>query len=65
MLVVLPDQMDGITDLEKTFLSDSTHFYELVEKMKIHQVVLTLPKFTFESDLNLKTAMVNVSIYTL
>lgn len=62
MLVVLPDKMDGLKEVEKTFLGDSTKFPMLLANMTIHNVVLSLPKFKFLSDLNLKETMRNVSI---
>lgn len=63
MLVVLPDRMDGIKSLEKTFLSDSTKFPILLANMTIHNVILAIPKFKFESDLNLEKTMEHVSTY--
>lgn len=62
MLVVLPDKMDGLKEVEKTFLSDSAKFPMLLANMTTHKVVLSLPKFKFQSDLNLKENMRNVSI---
>jgi serine protease inhibitor len=63
MLVVLPDVMDGIIALEQSFLRDPTNFNALLGKLETHKVVLTLPKFKFESDLDLETAIRNVNIY--
>jgi len=61
MLVILPDKMDGVTDLENTILGDSTKFPILLANLTVHKVVLDLPKFKFESDLNLEKSMRDVS----
>jgi serpin B len=60
LLVVLPDKMDGLKTLEKTFLSDSTKFPVLLASLTTHKVVLGLPKFKFESDLDLEKTMHNL-----
>ncbi|VVC37411.1 Serpin domain [Cinara cedri] len=60
MLVLLPDNMDGVKALENYFLSDSSHFYNLLEKLTVHKVVLTLPKFKFESKFDLKSSLNNL-----
>jgi len=61
MLVMLPDKMDGITDLENTILGDAAKFPILLANLTIHKVVLDLPKFDFESDLDLEKSLTNVS----
>lgn len=65
MLVVLPDVMDGITALEQSFLRDPTNFNVLLGNLETHKVVLTLPKFKIETNLDLKTAIRNVNILYL
>lgn len=62
MLVILSDKMDGLKSLEKTFLSDASKFPILVANLTIHNVVLSLPVFNFESNLDLKKTMNNVSM---
>lgn len=65
MLVVLPDKMDGVTELENTILGDSTKFPILLANLTVHKVVLDLPKFKFESDLNLVKPMHDVSTQSI
>lgn len=62
MLVLLPDKMDGVYELEKYILKDSSQFPILIANLTKHKVVLALPKFKFETKLNLKSPMNNVSI---
>lgn len=61
MLILLPDKMDGVKALENFFLSDSSQFQNLLENLTLHNVVLALPKFKFDSDIDLKLHMNNVS----
>lgn len=63
MLVVLPDKMDNVKGLERTFFSDSTKFPILLANLTDHKVELSLPKFKFESDLSLEKTLTTVSIY--
>ncbi|VVC37412.1 Serpin domain [Cinara cedri] len=60
MLVLLPDKMDGVKALEKYILSDSSRFPILIANLTIHKVVLALPKFKFESNINLNSHMTNL-----
>lgn len=62
MVILLPDRMDGITALENSFLSEPTKFQALLANMTIHNVILSLPKFKIESNLNLENALKNVRI---
>lgn len=57
--------MDGVTDLENTIFGDSTKFPILLANLTVHKVVLDLPKFKFESDLNLEKPMHDVSTQSI
>ncbi|CAH1713878.1 unnamed protein product [Aphis gossypii] len=57
MLIILPDKMDGVKDLENGFLKNAKNYAYLLSNMTIHNVELDIPKFKFESDLNLEKTM--------
>uniref|UniRef100_A0A2S2PIY9 Serpin B10 n=1 Tax=Schizaphis graminum TaxID=13262 RepID=A0A2S2PIY9_SCHGA len=57
MLIILPDKMDAVKDLEKVFLKNAKNYAYLLGNMTIHNVELDIPKFKFESDLNLRSTM--------
>lgn len=62
MLIILPDKMDAVKDLEKGFLKNAKNYAYLLGNMTIHNVELDIPKFKFESDLNLEKTMEKVSV---
>jgi serpin B len=57
MLIILPDKMDAVKDLENVFLKKAKNYANLVNNMTIHNVELDVPKFKFESDMNLEKTM--------
>ncbi|CAI6368264.1 unnamed protein product [Macrosiphum euphorbiae] len=57
MLIVLPDKMDAVKDLENVFLKKSKNYAHLLNNMTIHNVELDVPKFKFESDMDLEKTM--------
>lgn len=57
MLIILPDKMDAVKDLENVFLKNSKNYAYLRGNMTVHNVELDVPKFKFESDLNLQKTM--------
>jgi len=62
MLIILPDKMDALKDLENAFLKKSKNFVHLLNNMTIHNVELDVPKFKFESETNLEKTMQKVSV---
>lgn len=62
MLIILPDKMDGVHDLEKVFMKNYKNYLNLLKNMAIHNVELDIPKFKFESTLNLKNTLEKVSL---
>jgi len=62
MLIILPDKMDAVKDLENGFLKNAKNYAYLLGNMTIHNVELDIPKFKFESDLNLEKTMEKVSV---
>lgn len=62
MLIVLPDKMDAVKDLENVFLKKSKNYAHLLNNMTIHNVELDVPKFKFESDMDLEKTMQKVSV---
>jgi len=62
MLIILPDKMDAVKDLENGFLKSAKNYAYLLGNMTIHNVELDIPKFKFESDLNLEKTMEKVSV---
>ncbi|XP_050430575.1 uncharacterized protein LOC126839339 [Adelges cooleyi] len=65
MVVILPDKMDGVRDVEKVVLKNSKHFPILLANMTTHKVVLAMPKFKFESDLNLQKPLKQLGCSTM
>jgi len=61
MLIILPDKMDAVKDLENLFLKNSKNYAYLRGNMSVHNVELDVPKFKFESDLNLEKTLEKVS----
>lgn len=61
MLIILPDKMDAVKNLEDVFLKKSKNYAYLLSNMTVHNVELDVPKFKFESDLNLEKTMQKVS----
>jgi len=57
MLIILPDKMDAVKDIEKVFFKNAKNYVYLLGNMTIHNVELDIPKFKFESDLNLENTM--------
>ncbi|XP_025207970.1 leukocyte elastase inhibitor-like [Melanaphis sacchari] len=57
MLIIMPDRADGLKDLENTFLKNSKNFAYLLGNLTVHDVTLDLPKFKFESSVNLVKTM--------
>jgi len=62
MLIILPDKMDAVKDLENVFLKKHKNYAYLLNNMTIHDVELDVPKFKFESDLDLVKTMQKVSV---
>lgn len=62
MLIMLPDRVDGLKDLENAFLQNSKNFAYLLGNLTVHDVTLDLPKFKFESDVSLVKTMEKVSV---
>lgn len=60
MLIILPDKMDGVKDLENVFLKKSKNYAYLLGNMTVYNVELDVPKFRFKSDLNLEKTMQNL-----
>lgn len=54
--------MDAVKDLENGFLKNAKNYAYLLGNMTIHNVELDIPKFKFESDLNLENTMEKVSV---
>lgn len=53
MLVILPDRVDGLEELENSFLKNSKNFAYLQGNLTVHDVTVDVPKFKFESDVSL------------
>ncbi|KAF0774196.1 thyroxine-binding globulin-like [Aphis craccivora] len=62
MLIILPDKMDAVKDLENGFLKSAKNYAYLLGNMTIHNVELDIPKFKFESDLNLEKTMEKLAL---
>ncbi|KAL4149574.1 hypothetical protein QTP88_003500 [Uroleucon formosanum] len=65
MLIILPDKMDAVKDLESAFLKKSKNYVHLLNNMTIHNVELDVPKFKFESETNLEKTMQKVSVQNI
>lgn len=57
MLIILPDRVDGLKDLENAFLKNSKNFVYLQGNLTVHNVTVDVPKFKFESDVSLVKTM--------
>lgn len=55
--------MDGVKDLEKSFMKNSKDIIVSIQNnMTLHMVKLDLPKFKFQSEINLQNTLEKVSV---
>lgn len=60
MFVILPFEKDGLADIMGKI--DAIMIRDVVDQMKLMQVQVTLPKFKFESSMNLNKVIQNLGI---
>lgn len=57
MFIVIPDDVDGLTKIEQNL--DKLNFREIKERMESKYIHLTMPKFTFETEVSLVDILKN------
>jgi len=60
MIILLPDEKDGLKNLEKNFAKIKLH--EISKKMSQYHVTVKLPRFKLEQSLQLKDTLSKVNI---
>jgi len=60
MIILLPDEKDGLKNLENNFSKIKLH--EISNKMSQYYVTVKLPRFKLEHSMELKETLSNVSI---
>lgn len=60
MIILLPDEKDGLKKLESNFSKIKLH--EISKKMSEYHVTVKLPRFKLEQSLELKDILTKVSI---
>lgn len=61
LIVALPNKIDGLDDLIKK-IKDPAILHEVLSKMSLAEVQVTLPRFVIETTSNLKCVLEQVSI---
>lgn len=60
MIILLPDDKDGLRNLESNF--SKINLYEISNKLSTFKVTVKLPRFKIEQSLQLKEALTSVSM---
>lgn len=60
MLIILPNEDNGLRQFEKSLLSDINLMNDVVSKLKVQNVTVQLPKFKVETKIELPEALQRV-----
>lgn len=63
MVILLPDEKDGLTNLENNFSKIKLH--EISKKMSKYDVTVKLPRFKLEQSFELDDTLKNVCLLTI
>jgi len=62
MIVLLPNKIDGLENLRKTLIDEQFQLEDLLSRLEENEIEISLPKFSFETELDLRRILTEMGI---